>query len=264
MTRFLVAPQWQGSPAARAMLLVDGAAAIAGDLPRNKTTVLDLPLEAGESLGTGIRRLSSMLRVRDLVRDAWQDDTIVIGGDCGVAAFALSAIDTADVAVLWCDAHPDLHDASSSPSGAFAGMALRAILGDGDPHLALSPPVSPDRVVTLGARSIDEEERAALERTRSIPAAVADADAVGAAIDDTGASRVWVHIDLDVLDPGEFEGVSAPAPFGLTADVLIAIIRRVREGTPLAGASICGFAPRSPEHAVNDLGTILRLIGALA
>ena len=47
MTRFLVVPQWQGSPSARAMQLIDGANAIAGDLPRSATTVLDVPMEAG-------------------------------------------------------------------------------------------------------------------------------------------------------------------------------------------------------------------------
>ncbi|WP_309065150.1 arginase family protein [Microbacterium sp.] len=265
MTRFLVVPQWQGSPAARAMLLVDGATAIAGDLPRGDTTVLDVPLEAGESLGSGIRRLSSLLRVRDQVRDAWQDGTVVIGGDCSVASFALSALDTADLAVLWCDAHPDLHDPASSASGAFAGMALRALLGDGDERLALSAPIPRERVVVVGARSIDDGERAQLDDLTSLPpSAIADPDAVAAAIADTGASRVWVHIDLDVLDPAEFGGVSAPAPFGLEPAALGAAIRRVREATPLAGASFCGFAPRSPDAAVDDLGAILRLIGAVA
>jgi arginase len=62
MVRFLVIPQWQGSPAPRAMLLTDGASAISGDLPRAATTVLDVPVEAGESLGTGVRRLSALLR----------------------------------------------------------------------------------------------------------------------------------------------------------------------------------------------------------
>ena len=69
MTRFLIVPQWQGSPAARAMLLTDGAAAIAGDLPRRDTTVLDVPLEAGDALGTGIRRLSALLRTRELIAE---------------------------------------------------------------------------------------------------------------------------------------------------------------------------------------------------
>lgn len=47
MVRFLVIPQWQGSPAARAMLLTDGAAAIAGDLPARRrpfSTFLSKPV----------------------------------------------------------------------------------------------------------------------------------------------------------------------------------------------------------------------------
>src|SRR5690606_30607915 len=137
MTRFLIVPQWQGSPSTRAMLLVDGANAIAGDLPRKDTTVLDVPLEAGESLGTGVRRLSSLLRVRDMVAEKMMDageQIVLIGGDCSVTVFALSAINCTDTAVLWCDAHPDLNDPSSSPSGSFSGMALRAVLGEGEPQ----------------------------------------------------------------------------------------------------------------------------------
>ncbi|MGX1791425.1 arginase family protein [Microbacterium sp. NPDC055312] len=268
MTRFLIVPQWQGSPSARAMLLTDGAAAIAGDLPRRDSTMLDVPLEAGDSLGTGIRRLSALLRTRELVAEhvaAASEQTVVVGGDCSVSVFALSAVDTSDLAVLWCDAHPDLNDASTSPSGAFAGMALRAVMGEGEPQLALSPGVPPERVVLLGARAIDDTERDVLDGVAQIsPDGLGDPGVVAAAVRATGASRVWVHIDVDVLDPAEFEGVSEAAPFGVTANDLAAALRRLRDEVPLAGATIAGFAPRSPADAVLDLGAILRLIGAVA
>ncbi|MFD5215839.1 arginase family protein [Microbacterium sp. NPDC058345] len=265
MTRFLIAPQWQGSPAARAMLLVDGATAITGDLPRKNTIALDVPLEAGESLGTGVHRLSSLLRVRDLVRDAWQPGTVVVGGDCSVSVFALSALRTLDdVAVLWCDAHPDLNDPGSSPSGAFSGMALRAILGEGEPRLALSPGIPRSRVVVLGARNVDPGESDELSQLSTIPPLQVEPDAVAAAVRATGAARVWVHIDVDVLDPAEFEGVSSPSPFGVTTAALTTAIKAVRSELPLAGATIAGFAPRSPADAVHDMGTVLRLIGAVA
>ncbi|WP_313356410.1 arginase family protein [Microbacterium sp.] len=268
MTRFLIVPQWQGSPSARAMLLTDGAAAIAGDLPRRDSTMLDVPLEAGDSLGTGIRRLSALLRTRELVAEhlgAASEQTVIVGGDCSVSVFALSAVDTSDLAVLWCDAHPDLNDASTSPSGAFAGMALRAVMGEGEPQLALSPGVPAERVVLLGARVIDDTERDALDGVTQIsPDSLGDPGVVAAAVRATGASRVWVHIDVDVLDPAEFEGVSEAAPFGVTENHLAAALRRLREEVPLAGATIAGFAPRSPADAVLDLGAILRLIGAVA
>lgn len=270
MTRFLIVPQWQGSPSARAMLLTDGAAAIAGDLPRKDTTVLDVPLEAGESLGSGVLRLSSLLRVHEQVRDAMSsaitdERWVLIGGDCSITVAALSEIDTTDLAVLWCDAQPDLQVPETSPSGAFSGMALSALLGEGEPRLALAPGIPRKRVVTLGVRAVDEAEPARHEGIVGISAdAVSDADAIAAAVKATGASKVWVHIDVDVLDPSEFEGVSSAAPFGVTVAALAAAIRRVREEVPLAGATIAGFAPRSPVDAVQDLGAVLRLIGAVA
>ncbi|MGB4135733.1 MAG: arginase family protein [Microbacterium sp.] len=265
MTRFLVVPQWQGSPAARAMLLTDGAAAIAGDLPRSATTVLDVPLEAGESLGTGVHRLSSLLNVRARVQDAWAAGDVVIGGDCGVTVAAIAAAGTDDLALVWCDAHPDLHVPETSPSGAFSGMALRALLGEGEPQLALSPGIPRERVIAVGVRNLDDAEHEELGRLTSIDATELDRpETIADAVRATGASRVWVHIDVDVIDPSEFSGVSSPAPFGATTADLAAAIRRLREEVPLAGATICGFAPRTPADAAEDLGALLRLVGSVA
>lgn len=267
MARFLVVPQWQGSPAARAMLLVDGASAIAGDLPSAATTLLDVPLEAGESLGTGVRRLSALRRIREMIAEHRVPDTVLIGGDCSITVAGLAALagPRDDLALVWCDAHPDLHTPESSPSGAFSGMALRAALGEGEPTVALDPPLPRERVVVVGAREVDDGEQGELDRLRRLsvpdlddPAALADAVAA------TGAGRVWVHIDVDVLDPAEIAGVSVPSPFGMTAAVLSAAIRALRARVPLAGATIAGFAPRSPAAAVEDLGSLLRLVGAVA
>ena len=265
MARFLVVPQWQGSPSTRAMLLIDGASSIAGDLPRAATTFVDAPVEAGDSLGTGIRRMSALQQVRALVASEMSPTTIIIGGDCSVTVAALDAIDRDDLAIVWCDAHPDLHTPDSSPSGAFSGMALRAILGQSESQLALSPAISRDRVIVAGARVIDDGEMEALsELTQLSVDDLDDADALAAAVSATGARRVWVHIDVDVLDPAELSAVSSAAPFGITAAALSTAIRRLRERVPLAGATIAGFAPRSPADAVDDLGTILRLVAAVA
>jgi len=265
VARFLVAPQWQGSPAPRAMLLVDGAAAIAGDLPRAATTVLDVPLEAGDSLGTRVHRLSSLQRVRELIAHEIAEDTVLIGGDCSVTVAALHAIDRDDIAVVWCDAHPDLHTPDTSPSGAFSGMALRAVLGEGQQELALSPGVPRDRIVTVGARVVDDEELEPLAGLAQLSVDdLDDVDALAEAVASTGARRVWVHIDVDVLDPAELAGVSSAAPFGAGTSALTAAIRALRARFPLAGATIAGFAPRSADHAVDDLGAILRLVGAVA
>lgn len=274
MTRFLVVPQWQGSSSSRAMQLVDGALAIAGDLPRTATTVVDVPVGAGESLGSGVHRLSSLLRVRAAVDDAFgshpdtAEPTVVIGGDCGVALAAIARVAGPDLAVLWLDAHADLNDPDSSPSKAFHGMVLRAVLGDGPEGMTIpAGAITPDRVVLGGTRELDlgEELYIAATGIAVLPVeAFADPASIAEAVVGTGATRVHIHVDLDVLDPGEVNGVTYPVPFGARVADVVAVIGAVRERMPLAGASLTEFSPSSPDAAVDDLGAILRLVGALA
>ncbi|MBS1675344.1 MAG: arginase family protein [Actinobacteria bacterium] len=270
MTRFLVVPQWQGSPAPRAMLLTDGAAAIAGDLPSARTTVLEVPLEAGDAEGTGVHRLSSLRRTRELIEEAitaHAEPTLVVGGDCGVSVAAVASLPGPlhDVAIVWLDAHPDLHTPQTSPSGAYAGMALRALIGHESFPTAAPEGVAAERIVLVGARAEDDEESAYLAGSGIARVEeLGDPQALAEAVAATGASRVYVHIDVDVLDPSELAGVSSAVPFGLRTAEVVAAVKALRERLPLAGATIAGFAPRSPVDAVDDLGAILRLIGALA
>ena len=273
MMRYLVVPQWQGSPSSRAMQLIDGAQAIAGDLPRSATTVLDVPMEAGESLGTGIHRLSSLQRVRDQIAaalDGHDGPVMTVGGDCGVALapIAHAAARVPSLAVLWLDAHPDFHTPESSTSGAFAGMVLRAVVGVGAPGLALpAGTVPPARAFVAGARSYDDPELDALAElgvTALTVDALRDAAALAAAVRDSGAEAVYIHVDVDVLDPAEIAGNAHPEPFGLTVAELTAAIAAVRAELPLAGSSLAGYSPASAATADDDLGAILRVVGALA
>lgn len=270
MTRFVVVPQWQGSPSTRAMALVDGADAIAGDLPSAACLRVEVPFEAGETLDTGVRRASTLRRLRERVDETLADldgeRVLVVGGDCGVAIPSISRVADDDLAVVWFDAHGDLHSPATSPSGAFAGMALRGVLGECAAGLSLPPgAVTPDRVVLAGARALDDEERdfAEAEGIRHLgPRSTGEqiAEAVAA----TGAKRVYIHVDLDVLDPAHMAGVADAQPFGLDAAALVDAITAIRAVLPLAGSTLTGFAPASPAHAVDDLGTILRVVGALA
>lgn len=270
MTRFVVAPQWQGSPSARAMRLIDGAEAIADDLPRSALTRIEVPTEAGESLGTGIRRFSTLARVRDAIAQVLADveeTTVIVGGDCAIAVpgIAAAAARHPSLAVVWFDAHGDLHTPESSPSGALAGMALRAAVAPG-PFID-TPPAAEARTLLVGARALDDAEADLLDSspiTMLAVNALADPVALADAVAATGADAVYVHIDLDVLDPATVTGVLEPVPFGAQPAEVVAAIGRLRERMPLVGASLSGFAPASRDAAVEDLGTILRLLGALA
>ncbi|MBU4465383.1 MAG: arginase family protein, partial [Actinobacteria bacterium] len=261
------------SPSSRAMQLIDGAQAIAGDLPRASSATVDVPMEAGEALDTGVLRFSALHRIHALIQEqlaGGEDHVLVVGGDCGVsvAAIARAAAHSPGLAVVWLDAHGDLHTPESSPSGAFSGMSLRAILGDGAEGLALTPgAIAPTRVVLAGARDIEPAEDEFIAQSGIVTVTandLVDHEVLAAAVQATGATSVYVHVDLDVLDPAAMTGVTASVPFGVSVPDLVAAIGALRAAMPLAGASLTGFAPSSAASAVDDLGAILRIVGALA
>jgi arginase len=137
-------------------------------------------------------------------------------------------------------------------------MVLRSIV---DEQL-----VPAGRVVLAGARSWDDGEDAfaadAGIRSFSVdelsdPATLVDAVA------NTGAQSVYLHIDLDVLDPGELLGLLDPEPFGLSGASLATAIKALRARFDLAGATIAAYAPANPDEATEDAPTILRVIAAL-
>ncbi|KQV08204.1 arginase [Leifsonia sp. Root112D2] len=257
------------------MRLIDGAEAIRGDLPRSATQLVDVPLGAGESLDTGIRRFSSIVAIRELAAARLHEtsgDVVTIGGDCGAdlasVAHAVAAREPGSVALLWFDAHGDLNDAASSTSGAFGGMALRALLGDAPDGLAATPRerLAAEAVILAGTRSLDDAESAFIDERGIRMVSVdelAEPDALLAAVASTGATSVYIHVDLDVLDPATISGVGYPEPFGLQPELLCELLRSLRSRFELAGACVAGFAPESPDAAARDLPVILRVLGAL-
>lgn len=270
---FVVVPQWQASGSSRAMRLVDGAEAIRGDLPASSTVTVEVPLEAGDEVGTGIARAGSLRLVHQRTLEVLESRTgspiVTIGGDCGVSLAAIGHANAragGDLAVVWLDAHPDLNTASSSPSGCFNGMVLRSLTGDGVEGLVPALPVTPANVVLAGTRSVDAGEDDYIAAAGIAVVGINDLgtpEALLAAIEATGATSVYLHIDVDVLDPGAISGVGDPVPFGLPAAGLVELVRAVKARYTVVGATIAEFAPASPEAATDDLPTLLRVIGAL-
>jgi arginase len=197
---------------------------------------------------------------------------ITIGGDCGVdlasVQFAAARAAKADgtMAVVWIDAHADLNTPQGSTTGAFHGMVLRTLLGEGPESLVPEAPLDPRLVVLAGTRALDDDELAFIDQA-GIPVIapeVLDAASITAALAATGASSVYLHVDLDVLDPAEFDSLGYPEPFGISLTTLLEVISAAKAALPLAGAAVTEFAPDSPGAASDDLGSILRIIGALA
>lgn len=178
---------------------------------------------------------------------------LTIGGDCGVELVPIGVARYRygpGLGVAWFDAHADLNTASTSPSGAFHGMVLRSLLGEGDPEFAAAPALEPGRAVLLGTRVFDPEERAAVARGL----AVTSVDALA------GAEKLYVHVDLDVLDPSEFGGLNYPEPDGWTIARLVSSLDALA-AYDVVGAGVTECVGNSGE--VEVLQPVLAALGRL-
>lgn len=245
-------PQWQGSGSATARRLPDGAAQLARLLPagehiRVATTDRAAPTLEGVTAKDAL--VSNFGAAREALARARGELVVTVGGDCGVD---LAPIEAAlarhgrNLAVVWFDAHPDLNTPDSSPSGSFHGMVLRTLLGDGPPALVPAHRLCPEQVVLAGTRALDPPERAFVERSAiasvGVPA-LADPASVVDAVAATGATAIYLHIDLDVLDPGSFASVGARELGGLSPDQLAAAVHALAARFAVAGIGITEYEP---------------------
>jgi arginase len=255
-------PQWQGAVNERAKGIPAGCRALADlagrilDGPVNHVVQSreTSPIEkkvANRAVLTGANRAAQRAAVAG---SAWP--ILTIGGDCGVEREPLGAARQRfgrELSVVWFDAHPDLNTSRSSPSGAFHGMVLRALLGEGDPDFTASPALVHGQVVLVGTRSIDPAEQAAIERGLAIRN---DDPATSL----RRSSDLYVHVDLDVLDPSEFGGLNYPEPGGLGIAELVSTLNSLSEFNVIgAGITECTGSP----DEVEVLAPIVAAIGNL-
>jgi arginase len=107
------------------------------------------------------------------------------------------------------------------------------------------------RVALLGHRTDGLDAASAAELARvpaemvTIPASevVADPVAAGRRAADRMDGPVWLHLDLDVLDPSAFAAVTYPQPGGVDAGQLAAVLRELTSEPALIGVSVADFRP---------------------
>jgi arginase len=198
---------------------------------------------------------------------------IALAGSCDVAPGMLAGIRDDRAGVVWIDAHADFNTPQSSISGFWPGMTLAVIVGDcgEDVWSALDwRPVAPERVALFGTRSLSPAEEARrLERSAVLAVPWEDGFARGdvdLVLDRLAAKveRVYVHLDLDALDPGIGSGVvDPPVPGGLSARQLADLLGRVCERFAVVGATVATYTPSKDDGSTRRVAVaaIRRLIG---
>jgi arginase len=207
-------------------------------------------------------------RVAGLVRQvaARGQAPVVLAGSCDVAPGVLAGIRDADLGVVWIDAHADFNTPESSVSGFWPGMTLAVVVGDcGDEVWSALEwrPVAPQRVALFGVRSLSPpEESHRLQRSAVTVVPWQDglpqvdvASALDRLRDEV--KRVYVHLDLDALDPTIGLGVvDPPVPGGISEAQLVALVDRVRERFAVAGATIAAYTPAEDDGSTLPVAVL--------
>jgi arginase len=173
---------------------------------------------------------------------------VLLAADCSVSATTLPAAlrHRPDARILWLDAHGDYNTPDTTGSGYLGGMCLAAATGEWDAGLGETVPA--ERVVLAGIRDLDAGERELLEKS---PATVIGASAVEtlvAAKNALDGAPIFVHLDLDVIDPEHFPA-AVPAPNGLHPDKLYDLMDSVLEDCELVGMEVTAIELPEDEDA---------------
>lgn len=249
----LLYPEWQGFG-------VDNRASIGAHAvrkafsPDNGFVEIDVPQKEDLLVEEGILGRSSIAKnskqVFDRLHAEQPEKIFMIGGTCGSEIVPVAYLNQhyhQDMAVLWFDAHGDLNTPESSPSGHFHGMVLRLLLGDGDQRLSefVPCPLSATQVTLAGVRDLDapEEEYLSKEDIAIIPPDdLTDSRPVVAAVERYGSLNVYIHLDLDFFNPGDFEGSQCPTSGGLTITQFAPILSDLNSRYNVVGLSVVEFA----------------------
>ncbi len=212
--------------------------------------------------------LRNIIRAQEILQRYQPDRIFMIGGTCASEMAPVAYLNRryqGNMTVIWFDAHGDLNTPDSSPTGRFHGMVLRTLLGEGDASLTkqVLPPLRTDQVILAGVRDLDLPE-ADFIREKQMPClSVNDLDDPGdllGHLDDRDSSRLYIHLDLDILDPGAFRGAQVECPGGVLLDGLITILKALDEHFDIVGLSLVEYASRSSREAAR-IATALNQAG---
>ena len=237
------------------------------------TTTIDPPADRWRAeVGTAFQLAHA---ISDQVRSARAAGAfpLVLAGNC-ISTLGVVAALGPGTGVLWFDAHGDFNTPETSLGGFLDGMALATVTGRCWSAISRQVPgfhPVPERSVwLLGARDLDtlEAEALAASAVRRLPV-----ESIGQELAElvrrgqSGADRLHVHLDLDVLDPSDGRVNEYSTPNGVPAEQLIAACRALGERLTVEALTMSAYDPRFDADgrvARTAIGAAVALVEGLA
>lgn len=252
-----------------------GARLMAAMLPENETQPLvkiDVPAlgKTGPTITNGIASEADVLegirKARAALEEEAPERVVTVGGNCIVSLASFDHLHALypEAGILWIDAHPDVSLPENGYPNAHA-MVLAALLGRGAPSLAKelkNPAFGAKDLLYIGLQGLHDYQRKFLD-----DAGVDYAVQTEAFVSDerilaflTEHPQVFVHLDIDVLDPAFFHDTyfANPELVGdgsgggrMTIEELGRILRIVSEKVETPAFTIAEYLPFEAERLAN-------------
>jgi arginase len=184
---------------------------------------------------------------------------IVLAGNCNTAVGTLGGL-AEENGVIWFDCHGDFNTPETTIGGFLDGMALAMVTGRCWKSLTEGvhgfSPVTDDKIVLIGARDFDPEERKNLAHSAIqliTPAMLKDSVAN---LDDHFPSlpAIYLHIDLDVIDPKYVMVNSYSTPGGLLPEDLYNVITFIKKQYIIAAMAFTAYDPSlDPDKKIKSV-----------
>lgn len=185
---------------------------------------------------------------------------LILGGDCGILLGIIGAFIKLrkKIGLVMLDGHADFRSPESSPSGEAADLPLWVLTGRGPLELSNlygSTPMLEDSAITIfGYREPDMIEQSSINRfnwQQMARLGISRATALGLQpLFDQGLD-LWLHFDVDVINPVEMPAVHFPEPGGLSINEATDLIRQVIKTERVLGISLACYHNNNDTNGVT-------------
>lgn len=193
---------------------------------------------------------------------------IIFSGNCNASAVGTLSGLKEKPGVIWFDCHGDFNTPETTTGGFLDGMAISIVTGDCWRALAASVPgfvpTAENCVVQVGSRDIDplEETRLAKSAIQRVSPAVLKKNPDILSTVTLPVKKVYLHIDLDVLDADFVKVNEYCEPGGLSPEDLYNAIRAIKRRFTVAAVAFTAYDPtldpqRKVQGVVSEVVSIL-------
>jgi arginase len=219
---------------------------------------------------------TSLTRLHDTLVSQKPENAILIGGDCSISLPAVTFFAYAvrerggKLGVIWLDAHADINTPITSPSGNLHGMVTGFLLDLPGTSGVFSfqtatTIIDPKDIVYLATRDLDDEEITTINElgiTIIRPDRLPPFDQILRALDH--CTEIYLHFDLDSLDPSECDGgQNFKVPGGTNWNVVKRLVKELKSWKRLVGVAVVeGDGHVEDQKIVHGLDDIISEIHA--